>query len=59
MNKCPCFSVNMKCTDLCDCKSCFNVFTDEDTETEDHDYENFDDHDDCNDKENLLNNDDI
>ena len=34
----------MKCTDLCNYKSCSNVYADEDVETteEDEDYENFD-----------------
>ena len=46
-DKCPRFFLNMKCTDLCNCKSCSDVYTDEDVETtkEDDDYENFDDDD--------------
>ena len=36
----------MKCTDLCSCRTCSNVNTDEDAEaTEEDDYENFDDDD--------------
>ena len=37
----------MKCTDLCNCKSCSNVYTDEDVETTEgyDDYENFEDDD--------------
>ena len=54
----------MKCTDLCNCKSCSNVNTDEDVETteEDDDYENFDDDDwddSIDDEEDLLDNDHI
>ena len=42
-NKCQCFSLDMKCTHLCNCKSYFKVHTDEDIETteEDDDYKNF------------------
>ena len=41
-NKCPCFSLDMKCTDLCNCRS-WIVNTDEDVETtEEDDFENFD-----------------
>ena len=63
-NKCPSFSLDMKCTDLCSCKSCSNVYTDEVAETteEDDDYENFDDDDwddMTDDEEDLLDNDDI
>ena len=63
-NKCPCFSLDMKCTDLCNCRSCSNVNTDEDgvTTEENDDYENFDvdDWDDMiDDEEDLLDNDDI
>ena len=32
-NKYQCFSNKMKGTDLCNCKSCSNVYTDEDIET--------------------------
>ena len=52
----------MKCTDLCSCRTCSNVNTDEDAEaTEEDDYENFDDDDwdDMIDEEDLLDNDDI
>ena len=63
-NNSPCFSLDMKCTDLCNCRSCFNVNTDEDVETteEDDDYENFDDDDwddMIDDQEDLPDNDDI
>ena len=62
-NKCPCFSLYMKCTDLCNCRSCSNVNTDKDAETtEEDDYENFDDDDwddMIDDEEDLLDNDDI
>ena len=54
----------MKCTDLCSCRTCSNVNTDEDAEAteEDDDYENFDDDDwddMIDDEEDLLDNDDI
>ena len=54
----------MKCTDLCNCRSCSNVNTDEDgvTAEENDDYENFDDDDwddMTDDEEDLLDNDDI
>ena len=54
----------MKCTDLCNCKSCSDVNKDEDAETteEDDDYENFDDDywdDMTDDEEDLLDNNDI
>ena len=60
-NKCLCFSLNMKCTDLCKCKSCSNVYTDEDVKTteEDDENENFDDDnwdDMLEDEEDLLDN---
>ena len=61
-NKCQCVSLDMKCTDLCSCRTCSNVNTDEDAEaTEEDDYENFDDDDwdDMIDEEDLLDNDDI
>ena len=62
-DKCPCFYLDMKCTDLCNCKSCSDVNTDEDAETtEEDDYENFDDDywdDMIDDEEDLLDNDDI
>ena len=62
-NKCPYFTLDMKCTDLCNCKSWSNVYTDEDVEAtaEDNDYENFDDDwDDMTDnEEDLLDNDNI
>ena len=57
-NKCPCFSLDMNCTDLCNCKSCSSVYRDEDVETteEEDDYENFDsdDWDDITDNEKYL-----
>ena len=59
INECPCFSLNMNCTDLCNSKSCSNVNTDEDAETTEDDYENFDDDDwddMIDDKEDLLDN---
>ena len=54
----------MKCTDLCNCKSCSDVNKDEDAETteEDDDYENFNDDywdDMTDDEEDLLDNNDI
>ena len=63
-NKCPCYSLDMKCTDLCNCKSCSNITTDEDIETieEDDGYENFDNDDEWDemiDDEDLLDNDNI
>ena len=52
--------LDMKCTALCNCKSCCNIYTDEDVKaTEDDDYENFrdDDWDDMiDDEEDLLDN---
>ena len=62
INECPCFSLNMNCTDLCNSKSCSNVNTDEDAETTEDDYENFDDDDwddMIDDKEDLLDNNEI
>ena len=63
-NKCPCYSLDMKCTDLCNCKSCSNITTDENIETieEDDGYENFDDDDEWDemiDDEDLSDNDNI
>ena len=63
-DKCPCFYLDMKCTDLCNCKSCSDVNKDEDAETteEDDDYKNFDDDywdDMTDDEEDLLDNNDI
>ena len=63
-NKCPCFSLDMKCTDLWSCESCSNTYTDQDVETtkEDDDYENVDDDDwddMIDDEKYLLDNDDI
>ena len=62
-NKCPCFSLDMNCAGLWNCKSCSNVYTNEDVETteKDDDYENFDDDnwdDIIDDEEELLDNDD-
>ena len=64
-NKFPSFSLYMKCTDLGNCKSCSNVYTDEDVETteEDDDYNNFDNDDDwdhmTDDEEDLLDHDNM
>ena len=64
-NKCLCFSLNIKWTNLWNCKSCSNVYTDEDVEIteEDDDNENFDADDDwddmIDDEGNFLDNDNI
>ena len=54
----------MKCTDLCNCKGCSNVATDEDLEIIDEDdYKNFDDDNEwgemIDDEEDLLDNDNM
>ena len=61
--KCQCFPLEN--TDLCNCKSCSNVYTDSDEETaeEDNNYHKFDDGDHwddiIDDKDDILDNDDI